>query len=57
MMGNLFEGLMKLIKIIPKSVLIKTDWVLGALVVADWIYMMVSINVFKKAPAYWSIQF
>lgn len=55
-MGSFFKWLMTSIGKIPKGLLIKLDVVGGALIVADWLYMMISINVFHKAPAYWSIQ-
>lgn len=55
-MGNFFEGLMKKIQRIPYRTTVQLDYVLGTLILADWLIMMVSINVFKKAPAYWSVQ-
>ena len=55
-MGNFFEGLMKKIQRIPYRTTVQLDYVLGTLILVDWLIMMVSINVFKKAPAYWSLQ-
>ena len=49
-MGNFFEGLMKKIQRIPYRTTVQLDYVLGTLILADWLIMMVSINVFKKAP-------
>ena len=54
-MGNFFEGLMKKIQRIPYRTTVQLDYVLATLILADWLIMMVSINVFKKAPAYWSV--
>lgn len=47
---------MKKIQRIPYRTTVQLDYVLGTLILADWLIMMVSINVFKKAPAYWSVQ-
>ena len=56
-MGDFFEGLMTKIKKIPRKTVVALDYGLGIPIVLDWLIMMVSINVFKTAPAYWSIQF
>ncbi|MDD6728203.1 MAG: hypothetical protein PUE08_03170 [Eubacteriales bacterium] len=57
LMEYFFTPLMKKIQKIPYDILLKIDYIAGALIVADWLIMMISINVFKTAPAYWSINF
>lgn len=57
LMGDFFEGLMTKIKKIPRKTVVALDYGLGIPIVLDWLIMMISINVFKTAPAYWSIQF
>ncbi len=57
LMEYFFTPLMKLIQKIPYNILLKIDYIVGALVVADYLIMTVSIMVFKTAPAYWTINF
>lgn len=57
LMEYFFTPLMKNIQKINKNVVLKLDYILGFLIVADWLYMMISINFFKVSPNYWSIQF
>ncbi|MCD7796805.1 MAG: hypothetical protein LUG95_04115 [Clostridiales bacterium] len=48
---------MKKIQLIPYNTLLKIDYIAGALIVTDWLIMMISVNVFKVSPNYWSINF
>lgn len=57
LMEYFFTPLMQRIELIPYGKLLKLDYILGGAVVLDWLIMMISINVFKVSPAYWSIQF
>lgn len=57
LMEYFFTPLMKRIIAIPYHKVLKLDYILGGAIVLDWLIMMISINVFKVSPAYWSIQF
>ncbi len=57
LMENFFTPLMTRIQKIPYKTVLRLDYILGTLIVADWLIMMISINFFKVQPAYWSIQF
>ncbi|MCC8072757.1 MAG: putative ABC transporter permease [Clostridiales bacterium] len=57
LMEYFFTPLMKKIQKIPYDILLKIDYIAGALIVADYLIMTVSIMVFKTAPAYWTINF
>lgn len=57
LMEYFFTPLIKKIKLIPYDILLKIDYIAGALIVADWLIMMISINVFKVSPNYWSVNF
>lgn len=57
LMEYFFTPLMKKIQTIPYKTVVLLDWILGALIVADWLIMMISINVFKVSPDYWSVSF
>ncbi|MGN0528025.1 MAG: putative ABC transporter permease [Eubacterium sp.] len=56
LMEYFFTPLMKAIQKIPYKTVVRLDCILGALIVADWLVMMISINVFKVSPDYWSVQ-
>lgn len=57
LMEYLFTPLLKKIQKIPYDTLLKIDYIAGALIVLDWLIMMISINVFKVTPSYWTINF
>lgn len=57
LMEYFFTPLMKKIQKIPYDILLKIDYIAGGLIVLDWLIMMISINVFKVTPSYWSINF
>lgn len=57
LMEYFFTPLMSRIITIPYHKVLKLDYILGGAIVLDWLIMMISINVFKVSPAYWSIQF
>lgn len=56
LMEYFFTPLINKIQRIPRKIVLITDYVLGAMIVIDWLIMMISINVFKTAPNYWSVQ-
>lgn len=57
LMEYFFTPLMKKIQTIEYSTVLKLDYFLGGAIVLDWLIMMISINIFKVSPAYWSIKF
>lgn len=57
LMEYFFTPLMNAIHKLKKKTVLKIDYILGGLIIIDWLYMMVSINFFKVSPNYWSIQF
>lgn len=56
LMEYFFTPLMNALQKIPRKLVLIIDYVLGTLIVADWLIMIISINVFKIAPNYWSVQ-
>ncbi|MGN0005921.1 MAG: hypothetical protein ACI37Z_08120 [Candidatus Gastranaerophilaceae bacterium] len=57
LMEYFFTPLMNAIHKLKKKTVLKIDYILGGLIIIDWLYMMISINFFKVSPNYWSIQF